>query len=164
MSHVQVISQKYDGTPHRRFRGQRLGEDDHGVWIGRPTGTVTTFGAGSARTATQPAVHLIPRDGWWRAAFGLTANIPVYCDVTTVSEWRNGLVTMIDLDLDVLRLADGTVYLDDEEEFIEHQVMYGYPPGVIKAAEAVAQELLEAVRSGDGPFGGAHEHWLAQVQ
>ena len=33
---------------------------------------------------------------------------------------------MVDLDLDVIRMRDGGI-LDDEDEFAEHQVRYGYP-------------------------------------
>lgn len=163
MSDVEVVSRKYDGAPHRRFPGIRLGEDEHGIWVGRTVGMEVTFGADNKRAAAQPQVHLLPRRGWWRAAFGLTPDIPVYVDVATVPERSGNTVSYVDLDLDVIQLRDGTVYLDDEDEFTEHQIKYGYPPDVVKAAESTAQDLLEAVRTGDGPFGGAHERWLAQV-
>ena len=35
---------------------------------------------------------------------------------------------MVDLDLDVIRMRDGRIILDDEDEFEEHQVRYAYPP------------------------------------
>ena len=43
-------------------------------------------------------------------------------------------VTMVDLDLDVVRLrADQRVLIVDEDEFAEHQVRYSYPAEVITA-------------------------------
>ncbi|WP_220449594.1 DUF402 domain-containing protein [Nonomuraea longispora] len=85
----------------------------------------------------------------------------IYVDVTTIPEWRDGEVTMLDLDLDVIRLRDGRLILDDEDEFAEHQVLLNYPPDLISQAEATARWLLDAVRERKGPFGGAHIQWLA---
>jgi protein associated with RNAse G/E len=72
---------------------------------------------------------------------------------------------MIDLDLDVVRLRrDGRVFVDDEDEFAEHQVRYGYPPEVVNKAEQAAASLLAAVSAGLEPFGTAAERWLDKVR
>ncbi|MEW9547871.1 DUF402 domain-containing protein [Nonomuraea sp. NPDC050783] len=105
---------------------------------------------------------LFPRDAWWTASFNSAPNrSEVYVDVTTVPEWREGEVTMIDLDLDVIRLRDGGLILDDEDEFAEHQVLLGYPPELVARAESTARWLMGVVGDRRGPFGGAHVEWLA---
>jgi protein associated with RNAse G/E len=71
---------------------------------------------------------------------------------------------MVDLDLDVLRERWGQVVkLVDEDEFVEHQVRYAYPPDVVEVAEASSRWLLAAVEARSGPFGGAHQAWLDLV-
>jgi hypothetical protein len=87
------------------------------------------------------------------------------------------VVRMVDLDLDVVRLADpmpdhaleaavaagrtsGEIYVDDEDEFAEHQVAFGYPADVIERAQASCDEVLAAVRAGLPPYDGAHRRWL----
>jgi protein associated with RNAse G/E len=115
-----------------------------------------------------PEAHVVlfPRDAWWTATFNAAPRrTEIYCDITTPPRWPSpDEVTMVDLDLDVLRKrgADGPI-LVDEDEFAEHQVRYGYPAEVIGAASEAAQWLMEAVAARVGAFGGAHERWLAMV-
>lgn len=163
---VQVDYHKYDGTLHWNLRMQRLGEDEHGVWLGLPADSTMRKGHEPPVPLHEAHVILFPRDGWWTAAFNAAPrSTELYCDITTPPEWPSReAVTMVDLDLDVLRKrgAAGPV-LVDEDEFAEHQVRYGYPPEVIESARAAAAWLMDAVGSGAGPFGGAHRPWLAMV-
>lgn len=163
---IQVNYRKYDGSLHWHARLRRLGEDEYGVWLGWPRGSVWQRGAnGAVVTYGHAHVMLFPRDRWWTAAFnGEPDKTELYCDITTVPRWPSpGLVTMIDLDLDVLRKRGGAPMLVDEDEFAEHRVKYGYTPDVIARAEESARWLMAAVDGGTGPFGGAHGKWLAMV-
>ncbi|GDY52426.1 hypothetical protein SVIO_030490 [Streptomyces violaceusniger] len=111
-------------------------------------------------------VVLIPRDAWWTAAFNAPPReTEIYCDIATPAEWRSSHeVSMVDLDLDVLRKrTDGSTLMDDEDEFAEHQVRYGYPADVIAEAEAAGRWLMDAVDGRAEPFGDASRAWLAMV-
>ena len=61
-------------------------------------------------------------------------------------------MTAIDLDLDVVRELDGRVWVDDEDEFAEHQVSLGYPAEVIAAARASCDRLVGLVGGGHPPY------------
>ncbi len=161
----RVVYTKYDGSLHWNHADVlRLGEDEHGVWLGCPAGAHGRRGYEPPVTYRHAFVLLFPRDSWWTAVFNAAPNkTEVYCDITTVPQWRDDLVTMVDLDLDVIRRRDGTVFLDDEDEFVEHQARYGYPPEVVEAARRSAGELLEAVTGDVQPFAGDYHRWLAQV-
>ncbi|MEU5860631.1 MULTISPECIES: DUF402 domain-containing protein [unclassified Nonomuraea] len=164
MSDVRVVFRKYGGALHWNHPGKVLGEDQHGVWVAVPGGTVARKGDGPAITWDTHAIMLFPRDAWWTASFNAAPHrTEVYVDVTTVPEWRDDEVTMLDLDLDVIRKRDGRLILDDEDEFAEHQVVLGYPPELIAAAEESARWLMDAVGARRGPFGGAHLGWLAMM-
>ena len=162
---TRVVYRKYDGGLHWNFPGWLLGEDEHGRWVGCAPDTTAHRGAEVAAVWDVASVLLFPRDAWWTASFNAEPHkTAIYCDISSVPEWRDGMVTMIDLDLDVIRRRDGTVFVDDEDEFAEHQVRYAYPPDVVAGAERSAAWLLDAVTQRSGPFGGAHESWLAQVR
>lgn len=161
---MRVVFTKYDGSRHWHHPASRLGEDEHGVWVGAEAGTVGQRGDGPQVRWERAFVMLFPRDSGWVALFHQPGHeVEVYVDVSTVPVWLDGEVTMVDLDLDVIRPADGAVYLDDADEFAEHRLRFGYPPEVVAEAERTAEWLMTAVAERTGPFGGAHERWLAQV-
>jgi uncharacterized protein len=162
-----VVYTKYDGSLHWHQPLRYLGGDGHGTWLGAFAGSHAQRGDEPPILLEWPFVQLIPEGQWWTAAFnGEPARTEIYCDITSPPRWLNdGEVTMADLDLDVLRMRDGQqVVLVDEDEFAEHQVKYGYPAEVISSAEAAAQWLLQAIRSGAEPFASAFRPWLDQVK
>ncbi|GAA1119621.1 MULTISPECIES: DUF402 domain-containing protein [Streptomyces violaceusniger group] len=163
---VSVNYRKYDGSLHWNLRMRRLGEDDHGVWLGLPGGGVMRKGYGPMVPIACAHVILLPRDAWWTAAFNAPPReTEIYCDIATPPEWHSSHeVSMVDLDLDVIRKrTDGSTLLDDEDEFAEHQVRYGYPADVIAEAEAAGRWLMDAVGGRAEPFGDASGAWLAMV-
>lgn len=161
---VRVVYRKFDGSLHWHHPGRYLGEDEYGRWVGCEAGTIGRRGYEPEVVWEFAFVILFPRDAWWTAAFNAEPKTTrVYCDVTTTPRWHGDEVTAIDLDLDVLRFDDGRTVLDDQDEFLEHQVRYGYPPEIVASAETAAAWLLEAVRSGREPFGDGYKPWLAQV-
>jgi uncharacterized protein len=163
---VRVVFTKYDGSLHWHHTARQLGEDEHGTWLGAPAGTPIQRGSEPPVVLEQPWVQLIPAGRWWTAAFnGVPAATELYCDITTEPRWLSpGEVTMVDLDLDVLRMrADGRVLLLDEDEFAEHQVRYRYPAEVIRRAEQSAAWLLATVRAGAEPFGTGYRRWLDRM-
>lgn len=167
MKLVRVIYTKYDGSLHWHSWMFRLGEDDHGVWLGASAGHLSRRGLEPPVTLSYPHVMLLPRDRWWTAAFNTAGSrLWCYCDVTTVPAWSAGgdEVSMIDLDLDVGRvLADGRTIVMDEDEFAGHKSKFAYPETVVDQAESSAAWLAESISMGHPPFDGVSDHWLAQV-
>ena len=167
MTPVRVIYRKYDGSLHWHMQLGRLGEDEHGTWLAAPAGSTARRGAEPPVTFEHAYVTLIPAgDRWWT----LNCNAApcwteLYIDVTTPPRWiAPDTVEMADLDLDVIRHFDGTAEIMDADEFAVHQVRYGYPPGVVAAAERSAADLLRAVQAYDEPFAETCREWLARFQ
>jgi len=133
------------------------------VWIGGGPGVAYTGPKGSG--FFEPAfVQLFPRDGWFVSVWNATGGMETYVDVATPPQWPSeDHVTMVDLDLDVIRFRDGNVVLDDEDEFEEHRIEYGYPDDVVARARSTAEYLMDAVRSGAEPFGAASESWFRNL-
>jgi hypothetical protein len=171
---VHVRYTKWHGRPHWEYDQVVLGTDAHGVWTGGPAGTPMSR-PGAAFDARSAFVNCFAHATGWVATFWSPFGEPdaasVYVDMTTVPVWSVGLdhraeVTMVDLDLDVIRLFDGRLFVDDEDEFAEHRVSYGYPADVVADAEATCGAVLAAVERGEEPFGrqgpGVGERWLAE--
>jgi protein associated with RNAse G/E len=164
---VRLVFTKYDGSLHWHQTMKYLGEDEHGIWLGALAGATAQRGDEPPVRYEAPSVQLVPAGPWWTAVFNdPPATAEVYCDISTPARWTSpGEVTMVDLDLDVVRRRpDRHVLLDDEDEFAEHQVRYGYLPEVITQAEQAAAWLLAAVSAGLEPFGSAAEQWLDKVR
>ena len=171
---------KLGDRPHWEYDGIYLGADELGEWFGELAGTVHTR-PGHEFVSAVDAVTLVPAEGWYAASFYARGTwCAVYVDLATPRVWDGHVLRQVDLDLDVVRLANplpaaalaeaekdgrvaGEVFVDDEDEFAEHQVAYGYPADVIAAVQGTCDELVGAVRAGLPPYDGTHLRWLAQL-
>ncbi|WP_344158782.1 DUF402 domain-containing protein [Kribbella yunnanensis] len=109
-------------------------------------------------------MQLFPRGRWFTVIFNDAPRMTeIYCDITTPVEFSDDRVTMIDLDLDVIKRRDGTVLVDDEDEFALHQVKYGYPAEVVEQAQASCDWLVTAVAE-DEPFVSVYKTYLDMVR
>lgn len=171
---------KWGGRQHWQSVGIYLGEDEHGEWVGYPKGT-HNHRPGHEFHSAAACVTLVQPDRWHLPTFqapGIWCDL--YIDVTTPATWDGHVLRAVDLDLDVIRLPDplpplesapwetppagpGEVFVDDEDEFAEHQVALGYPAEVIGAAQISCDEVLAAVRAGLPPYDGTHARWLDEL-
>ncbi|WP_229072299.1 DUF402 domain-containing protein [Actinoplanes sp. DH11] len=166
MDAVELVLRKYDGRPHRRVTGHLLGTDKFGTWIGTPRGTLVTYSYGWRRRerTREDSVRLIPATGWWMAMFSAApARAEIYCDVTTPAEQTGpAQFTVIDLDIDVLRMRpDGRVLIDDEDEFTHNRTRFAYPPDVVEQALAATAELSSGLATNTEPFATHYQTWLS---
>ena len=161
---VEVIFSKYDGQLHRRSTMRWLGVDEYGTWLGVAAGSMVHSGVpGRDFVNDHVTARLVPVGQWWTAIFFAETNVwDVYCDITTPAEWADpGTVSLVDLDLDLLRSRDsGHVELMDEDEFAANTLSYGYPADVVNQARRTAERLHVDVAGNAEPFGSACRRWL----
>ena len=177
---IRCEMSKWGERPHWQFTGLHLGSDEHGEWLGVRTGT-RHHRPGHEFHSRVDTVTLVPAGGWYAATFhapGIWCD--VYVDITTPGVWHGDVLRMVDLDLDVVRLpeqlppadtlpwetmpaAAGETFVDDEDEFAEHQVALGYPADVVEAAQASCDRVLAAVRARTAPYDGTPDRWLAEL-
>ena len=168
---VLVRFTKWDGSPHWAFDLVFLGSDEFGRWTGGPVGMPLVRPGLSLAAKSDGVLCFAHRAGYVatvNADTGDPRGIRVYVDITTPPRWRFdgpvAEVTMVDLDLDVVRRFDGEVYVDDEDEFAEHQISLGYPPALVAAARADCAAVLAGVRGGAEPFGEVAQQWLTRYR
>jgi len=162
---VRLEMTKWGGRPHWAMAAVYLGADAAGDWIGFTLGTVMSR-PGMTVTTKNDQVGLVPSAGTavgraWLATFhGPGGSMWTYVDMTTVPEWHGSTIRAVDLDLDVVEGLDRVVYVDDEDEFEEHRVEYGYPDEVVELALATRDVVLTGVREKHPPFDGSAAAWL----
>ena len=165
---VRIEMEKWGARPHWHIPGRWLGRDEHGDWIGIPAGT-RMVRPGADVLSGFDQVGLVPAAGSaeLRSFLATFHRDPgptwIYVDMTTPPVWDGAVVRAVDLDLDVVRLRDGSSYVDDEDEFAEHTVELGYPPEIVALAEASRDRVHVAMQAQAPPFDGSHERWLAAM-
>jgi hypothetical protein len=166
---VRMVFRKWGDRPHWEYDAVRLGRDEHGTWLGAPAGT-TVSRPGASFVSPAVFVSVVPPDEPFVATFyaphakGPGDPVELYVDITTVPCWTDAVVTTVDLDLDVVRGRSGRVWVDDEDEFADHRVRYGYPHDVVVLATGSCERVHAAVRAGTGPFDQAlGRTWLSRV-
>ena len=162
---MRVVARKWPDQPHWEYDAVRLGEDEHGRWVGAPSGTPLSR-PGVRFVTDQAQVTLLPRATPFVATFyapGGIAHCDVYVDITTVPIWDEHTVTSFDLDLDVVRGWSGRVWVDDEDEFAAHRSAYGYPADLVRLAIASCDAVRAAVQERQAPYDGTAGSWFAAL-
>ena len=159
---------KWVDRPHWEFEGLFLGSDEHGDWIGIRGGTPFSR-PGADYVAPVDQVGLVPAPGpeeerGWLATFHATGGpVRVYVDMTTPPAWHGKELRAVDLDLDVVQGPTGRVWVDDEDEFAEHRVRYGYPEEVARLAMSSCDRVQAAVTAGLAPYDGTSARWFERL-
>ena len=160
---VPVRFAKWGGRPHWEMDLRYLGSDRFGDWLGSPAGMPMRRPGWTTRTHTECA-FLVPREADFVASFnGRGVPTAIYVDVTDRPWWDGDTVRAVDLDLDVVHAWDGTLLVDDEDEFAEHQLEFGYPRQVVDAARRSCEAVVTAIARADEPWASVGHAWCAQA-
>lgn len=167
MRPVTVQFLKNPDIIHWGFEVSYLGEDEWGEWMAVPRGTVRWKGKRSVRPTRRNAVFCAPRDEWWHLHYeGSTSdNYAAFIDISTPPQWSSkNRYEMIDLDLDVGLGVDGSVVVEDEDEFQVHQVKYRYSDEMIRRAAKETSRIVKTLEARQEPFFDVAESWLEKLQ
>jgi hypothetical protein len=155
---------KWGGKKHWQYELDPIGTDRYGWWLGGRAGILLRRGLEEPIVQPHDFVVLVPDAGCWIANWNGSGetDVAVYVDVTTEPIRHADAIHAVDLDLDVVRLHDGTVRVLDEDEFAEHQVLYDYPAEVITHARATTDDLVARITAAQEPFATVGDTWLAE--
>jgi len=159
---------KWGERPHWEYDAVLLGSDGHGDWVGGPAGTAMAR-PGATYVAPVDQVCLVPVAGpdaarGWVATFHAPGGpVQVYVDMTTPPTWEGHVLRAVDLDLDVVRGRTGRVWVDDEDEFADHRVRFGYPEEVARLAMDSCDRVHAAVSAGAAPYDGSARAWFDRL-
>ena len=161
MDLVHIDERKWPDRIHWQLYAHQLCEDEHGTWLYVPQGTTAKRGEEAPLRIPHGFVMLVPNGEPWLVEYYWDHPAhPLYINIGTIPEWHGDRVTQVDLDLDVVRRADGSVSVLDEDEFAEHSERFGYPPELMKLARTATDRAVRLLATGAEPFGTAAAPWL----
>ncbi|MEU0383218.1 DUF402 domain-containing protein [Streptomyces chartreusis] len=139
-----------------------LGTDAFGTWLFCAEGETHRRSDGRPLVVPSDGVQLMPASGWW-AAWWWREEHWIGVDICTPPVRDAAGWSYVDLELDLARLADGTVLLVDEDEFEQAITEYRLPSEVITAARAEAASLRSRLADAAEPVVAAGWQWLERV-
>lgn len=154
---LQILSTKYDGSPHGRYECLVLDRADWGWLTYYPAGTYVATYRGNWHTSNS-VVCWRWLERWWDAhlVFDRAGGwVEWYCNVITPPELHDGALRFCDLDLDVVWHRENGLYIADEDEFESHRHRMAYPDWMVERAEETAREVYELISRGAWRFGEA---------
>ncbi len=158
---LPVASTKYDGSLHYRYQLAVVSVDDATLRAWGPAGTPLDSYRG-ARPASRHMLHVHWADRdynlevMWHEDWTPNKH---YVNVALPSTWHDGTLRFVDLDLDLIWRPDGTVVLDDEDEFDEHRLRFSYPPELVDRAWRAVEEVRGLIAGRVAPFDGTLYAW-----
>jgi len=161
---VTMNWRKWPSRLHWSAEVTLLRRDRAGLWLGtrerspirRPVGQPAAFASGESVLLCSEDVGWVARWYTHRGEAGRAYSYSCYVDITTPPRISDGLIELVDLDLDVALTWEGEMVVLDEDEFAEHSVSLGYPASLIEHARQACQEVQDRIVTGASPFGGDH--------
>ncbi len=151
-----LARRKWPDSPHYEVSPRVLGDDAHGTWFGSRKGGTIKGPSGKEFLGEQDAIFCVPSSDWYLVHYWQDhPSVAIYVDICTPATWSDGLVSVIDLDLDVVRWTaakGGHVELLDDDEFEEHRIALGYPDQLQADARRAAADILDRVTRAEPPF------------
>ncbi len=141
-----------------------LDQDEWGLWLWTPAGSTAQRGDEPRQIFNHANVKLVSPGDWWTAIWNDGRRYDLYIDIITPAAISPDIVTMVDIDLDLVRRADGEVTIEDEEEFADHQRRYGYPAYVIERAWQTTAALKQRLERREEPFGEVGDAMVTRAQ
>ncbi|MGH2547913.1 MAG: DUF402 domain-containing protein [Thermomicrobiales bacterium] len=159
---IEIRNLKWPHRPTSVATAPFLGEDEFGHWIGQTKGDPWRTADGT-RTGVflSSFVIVIPPNACWTACFN-TADPVIDVDIVLPVNWNGDVLEVVDLELDVLRTADGRVQIRDRDEFERTRTAWAMPDHIAAQAETACEQLRDWVERGIEPFGSVGHAWLAR--
>ncbi|HEX8071374.1 MAG TPA: DUF402 domain-containing protein [Pyrinomonadaceae bacterium] len=152
---VLVQSLKYDGRLHREWPARLVARRDSLVVLdGVFEETIDHPLLGRIHAGTHSTEYYWT-DRWYsvfrfREPAGALRNY--YCNINQPACFADGVLSFVDIDIDVLVAPDFNYAVLDEDEFAAHAARYNYPAALQANARAALAELLALIEARAFPF------------
>lgn len=159
---IEVRGFKWPRRPTAVAVARLLGEDVFGRWLGvakdDPWRAADRSRSGVFETSF---VKVVPSGAFWTACFNPVDPV-VDVDIVLPVRWIDDALEEVDLELDILRSADGSVRVRDREEFDRVREAWAMPGEIAVRAEETCARVRALVESGAEPFGSVGRAWLSR--
>ena len=133
-----------------------------GRWLGVSSGSPWWATDGSDRGVFDRSfIKLVPSGTFWTACFNSVDPV-IDVDIVLPVRWLDDVLEEIDLELDVLGFADGTIRVRDQDEFERVRQIWSMPDEIVAQAEATCAFVRAQIERGAEPFGSVGRAWLTR--
>ena len=151
---VRVL--KYDGSEYRRWEATLAQQDESLIVLdGEFANEVQHHLLGNISRGTR-TIEYYWLDRWYNIFRFLESDGATrlyYCNVNMPPEISRGILSYIDLDMDILVHPDFSYQVLDLEEFETNATRYGYTDQVKRQAHMALAELISMIEARHFPFG-----------
>lgn len=140
---IRVIGTKYDGSPRDEWPAQLIEQHGTQLCIYVAAGTEEIVRGYRRQLLEDSFIGLYWTDRWYNVwQLDRTEGILFYANVALPCEFDGSVLRWVDLDIDIVQYADGSIVVKDEQEFEERSKLLNYPSYVIEQALAARDELV----------------------
>src|SRR5437763_2523608 len=152
---ISVRSYKYDGRLQREWPARILRLEGSFVVVEGSFGEEVKHPLLGLIKAGTRSTEFFWTERWYsvflfREPSGELRNF--YCNVNTPARLSEGVLSFVDLDVDVLVRPNFSFQVLDLEEFETHAVMYNYPPLFRRRVREAVEELVSLIEGRQFPF------------
>lgn len=151
-----IEARKYNHAVHYRMDAALAADDGACLHLrGQPDDMIHHLTRGWSRPRNRLCDLYFWRDRWYNVYVNFTPQgvfTHFYCNIGLPPQISGTTVSFVDLDLDVVMRADGSVEVLDTDEFKQHTAEFGYPPDVQHRAREAVLDVLVHWRARRPPF------------
>ena len=152
---VEVRAYKHDGRLHRTWPAELLREEGSFIVLdARFPDEIEHDLLGTIASGTH-SLEYYWLDRWYNVfrfaqPDGQLRNF--YCNVNVPPSWANGVLSYVDLDLDILVEPDFSYRILDLEDFEDNATLYNYSAELQANARAALADLVKLIETRSFPF------------
>jgi protein associated with RNAse G/E len=152
---ITIKSYKYDGKPHRSWKCELVEQkEDMLILLGEFDTEIVHPHLGVIKPGTL-SYEYYWLDRWYNVfrfhePDGSFRNF--YCNINMPPEFDGGVLSYVDLDIDIFVSKDFETAVWDMDEFEENISLYNYPPEVIAKTEEAVEALRHLIENRKFPF------------
>lgn len=162
---VTIQAYKYGGRLHYEWPAEIIYQNEQYVMVLCRAGRALTHHTkGKTFTMPYPSIEIFFFDEWYTCAitFQSPERLMYYCNIAMPAELKEGALSFLDLDLDVLKEPDEDWKVVDRDEFIAHQKELNYPAELVARAELALEQLQQQIETKQFPFNGEIDYRALQ--
>lgn len=162
---LTIEALKFDGRPHYSWDGYVLEQTkDYLLVANTPGRTLHHHHRDALYTYDNYSLEYYPLDADFTVGLDLerTGEMMYYCNICLPPVLQGNTLSFIDLDLDLVH-RNGEWQVVDEDEFLENQQLYNYPPDVIERARASLLNLQRRIAEQQFPLDGFFDAFIPTV-
>jgi protein associated with RNAse G/E len=153
---IEVRTFKFDGQPHRTWNAELVRQKDSLLVLdGKFDDDIEHDLLGTIASGTH-SLEYYWLDRWYNIFRFSQPNDELrnyYCNINMPPKFINGILSYVDLDLDILVAPDFSYQVLDLEDFERNVTAYGYSLEIQANARRAVEELTGMIQLRQFPFG-----------